>query len=349
MNTEETQKHVESIISEIYNHYDDVTLYRTQHVKYLQSSLKQLSGSYMCFDASQPWIVYWAVHGLQILGETPDNIDAIIYFLSTCRTTGFGGGLGQMPHLATTYAAVMTHVALQRPVDSPEEIYLFLLSMKQPNGSFTMHLDGEADMRGLYTALAVASCLDVLDDALTHNALTFIKACQTYEGGFGGIPGAEAHGGYTYCAMASLAILNAPPTCINTETLTRWIYTKQMSLEGGFQGRTNKLVDACYSFWQTAVTTFLPHPNLFDTVALQRYILICAQESQWGGFRDKPGKPIDLYHTCYALSGLSIAQHQGGHVVGPVSRNLLEPVHPTWNLTLPAIDSHMHDHSICKT
>ena len=25
---------------------------------------------------------------------------------------------------------------------------------------------------------------------------------------------------------------------------------RQMSFEGGFQGRTNKLVDGCYSFWQ---------------------------------------------------------------------------------------------------
>lgn len=25
---------------------------------------------------------------------------------------------------------------------------------------------------------------------------------------------------------------------------------KQMKFEGGFQGRTNKLVDGCYSFWQ---------------------------------------------------------------------------------------------------
>ena len=25
-----------------------------------------------------------------------------------------------------------------------------------------------------------------------------------------------------------------------------------MTMEGGFRGRTNKLVDACYSFWQGA-------------------------------------------------------------------------------------------------
>jgi prenyltransferase beta subunit len=30
-----------------------------------------------------------------------------------------------------------------------------------------------------------------------------------------------------------------------------------MKLEGGFQGRTNKLVDACYSFWQGAAMAIL--------------------------------------------------------------------------------------------
>ena len=28
-----------------------------------------------------------------------------------------------------------------------------------------------------------------------------------------------------------------------------------------------------------------------------------------GGLFDKPGKNVDPYHTCYALSGLSVAQH----------------------------------------
>ena len=28
---------------------------------------------------------------------------------------------------------------------------------------------------------------------------------------------------------------------------------RQMKYEGGFQGRTNKLVDGCYSFWQAAI------------------------------------------------------------------------------------------------
>jgi len=37
--------------------------------------------------------------------------------------------------------------------------------------------------------------------------LLLLIRCQTYEGGFGGEPGNEAHGGYAFCAFAALVIL----------------------------------------------------------------------------------------------------------------------------------------------
>lgn len=110
---------------------------------------------------------------------------------------------------------------------------------------------------------------------------------------------------------------------------------KQLPLEGGFQGRTNKLVDSCYSFWQGAIFPLIDliesgilteNDNnnntknksesskngdgswLFRQEALQEYILLCCQDKD-GGLRDKPGKSRDLYHSCYSLSGLSISQH----------------------------------------
>ena len=46
----------------------------------------------------------------------------------------------------------------------------------------------------------------------------------------------------------------------------------------------------------------------FDEIMLQWYILLCAQDVN-GGLRDKPSKPKDFYHSCYNLSGLSVAQH----------------------------------------
>jgi protein farnesyltransferase subunit beta len=116
--------------------------------------------------------------------------------------------------------------------------------------------------------------------------------------------------------------------------LLRWATSLQMQLEGGFQGRPNKLVDGCYSFWVGALFPLLEAimtrrqfendvkqrnskviqyvaQSLFDREALQEYILIACQSPK-GGLIDKPYRTADYYHTCYCLSGLSTTQH---HVI----------------------------------
>jgi hypothetical protein len=47
---------------------------------------------------------------------------------------------------------------------------------------------------------------------------------------------------------------------------------------------------------------------LFSPSSLQSWLLLCCQVVN-GGLRDKPGTSRDHYHTCYCLSGLSVAQH----------------------------------------
>ena len=63
--------------------------------------------------------------------------------------------------------------------------------------------------RGTYCAITVAKLtnLEELDPKLFDNVAQWVKSCQTYEGGFGACPNAEAHGGYTYCGVASLKLL----------------------------------------------------------------------------------------------------------------------------------------------
>lgn len=34
-----------------------------------------------------------------------------------------------------------------------------------------------------------------------------VSSCQNWEGGLSGVPGLEAHGGYTFCGTAALVIL----------------------------------------------------------------------------------------------------------------------------------------------
>ncbi|KAL3288746.1 hypothetical protein HHI36_003181 [Cryptolaemus montrouzieri] len=321
-------------------------LTRHKHGVFLTDTLLHASRSYEALDASRTWICYWVLHSLSLLEiKIPDKAKrACIKFLAKCQNSsgGFGGGPGQISHLAPTYAAVNALIILGMEeafkVIDREKLLEFLWSLKQQNGSFCMHIDGEIDIRGVYCALAVASLTGILSDKLCENTAGWIVSCQTYEGGFGGCPDMEAHGGYTFCGLAALIILRKQQLC-DIQALLRWLVHRQMRFEGGFQGRTNKLVDGCYSFWQGAsfalihnLLDYPPDHYLFDNGALQEYILTCAQHPS-GGLIDKPGKYRDEYHSCYVLSGLSIAQHFNSdfEVLGN-SRNEVACTHPVYNI-----------------
>lgn len=45
----------------------------------------------------------------------------------------------------------------------------------------------------------------------------------------------------------------------------------------------------------------------YSSEKLKDYVVACCQDSVNGGLCDKPQEPADLYHTCYALSGLAVA------------------------------------------
>ena len=240
-------------------------LMRERHVAYLMKGLGGLGGSYVALDASRPWLCYWILHGMDLLDALPEEkIDAGVATLAKCRspTGGYGGGPQQLAHCAPTYAASLAIAVLgtRRAYESVDRkgLYAFLLSMKDPSGGFRMHDDGEVDVRGTYTALAVAALFNVLTPELAEGAAAYALRCQTYEGGFGGEPGVEAHGGYVFCALAALVILNATDA-VDLDALERWLARRQTRVEGGFQGRTNKLVDGCYSFWQGGTLALVAH------------------------------------------------------------------------------------------
>lgn len=300
--------------------------------------------------------------------KAPDSttLQGAITFLASCvdsRCGGYAGGPGQLAHLAPTYAAVNALCAIGTEAAyhsiNREALYQFLVSMKCESGGFTMHENGEMDIRATYCALSVARLTNLLDERLLWNVDKFLESCQTFEGGIAAEPGNEAHGGYAFCGLAA-GIITDTAHVLDMDRLIYWAVCRQMQYEGGFQGRTNKLVDGCYSFWQGALFPLFdrllsttgsstddmrvearPGATLFEETlqeaswlcnqrALQDYILLCCQPLG-GGLCDKPPKGSDYYHTCYTLNGLSIAQHNRAGmdptVVGK-SSNLLLPIDP---------------------
>ena len=248
---------------------------------------------------------------------------------------GFGGGHGQLPHLAATYAATLSLVmvggAAAYESINRKSMWHYLGRMKQTDGGFTMAPGGEEDIRGAFCALVVLSLLNLPIElppdapARAEGMTTFldglgewVSRCQTYEGGISAAPGNEAHGAYAFCGLGCLSIMGAPKETLNkylnVPLLVRWLSYRQLSPEGGYGGRTNKLVDGCYSHWIGgcwAMVEAATSRGVWNRSALARYILSAAQGRK-GGLLDKPGKRADAYHTCYNLAGLSAVQHVHG-------------------------------------
>ncbi|KAI5837468.1 terpenoid cyclases/protein prenyltransferase alpha-alpha toroid [Morchella snyderi] len=345
---------------------------RENHTAFLESGLNSKLPDYMvAYDASRAWLVYWCLSGLASLGVDLTKYRARV--MDTLRplqnaSGGFGGGNGQMSHITATYAAILALCLVsptttaaddddddeEEEANEPEEAPLdlidrramlkYLHSVKVPEtGGFRVAINGESDVRGCYCALVIITLLGLpTSGGLVRGTREYLSRCQTFEGGFGATPeGNEAHGGYAFCALAALCMLGEPRSImtrsLDMPRLISWLSARQSAPEGGLSGRTNKLVDGCYSTWVggcwplvEAACNGPQRPgelvggvvgSLWSREGLARYILACCQ-SMKGGMRDKPNKAPDFYHTCYVLLGLSSAQHYSYYTPSPADAAL---------------------------
>jgi protein farnesyltransferase subunit beta len=150
-----------------YNDFGVPHLERKRHIQFLHKSLKKLPAPYVAADASRPWMFYWALAGLSALGE-----DVSLYrepLISTVRpiqnaTGGFGGGNGQMSHLAPTYGIVLALAIVggneALDVIDRRAMWKWLGALKQPDGGFQVSVGGEEDIR--YELRTLASLIRIL-------------------------------------------------------------------------------------------------------------------------------------------------------------------------------------------
>lgn len=337
LDQEATEEAVLELLEDAVNNPPTQYLLKEKHYAFLKRMVGPLPGGFVTLDASRTWCVYWALNAMMLLGDdtVPEVYGSrIVSTILSCVSPagGIGGSQGHLGHLAPTYAAINALAISGREEGWAQldrrAMYNWILSLKQPDGSFRMHVGGECDTRSMYCALAIASLLNMLTEELTENCAKYLTSCQTYEGGFSGSPGLEAHGGYAFCALASLCILYPPkevPKYMHIGKFMRWMSARQHQPEGGFSGRTNKLVDGCYNHWVggcwALLENIVSYHDLWNRTALQNYTLYCCQ-SETGGLRDKPGKGPDAYHSNYVLAGLSGAHYkytytpQEGDVMG---------------------------------
>ncbi|KAG8390875.1 hypothetical protein BUALT_Bualt01G0129100 [Buddleja alternifolia] len=321
---------------------------RDRHIFYLEMMYQLLPSPYQAQEINRLTLAYFIISGLDIL-RALDRIDknAVINWVLSLQAHpqsegtlekgqfyGFHGSRSSQfhsndtrsaipngSHLASTYCAlsILKTVGYDLSLIDSDLLLKSMKNLQRPDGCFMpIHTGGETDLRFVFCAAAICSILKNWSGMDREKAKEYIIKCQSYDGGFGLIPGSESHGGATYCAVASLQLMgfleedllskNAPCHVINVPLLLDWSLQKQAQ-DGGFQGRANKPADTCYAFWVGGVLKILGADKFINEKALREFLLTC--QSEYGGFSKFPRLLPDLYHSYYGFCAFSLLEEPG--------------------------------------
>ncbi|XP_064474603.1 geranylgeranyl transferase type-1 subunit beta-like [Ornithodoros turicata] len=315
---------------------------RDRHIKFFQRCLKVLPSASVSMDEMRMTIAYFAISGLDLLNaldtlEDKEDIIEWIYSLqvlpspdgSNLSRCGFRGSpascvskgssnTGELHrfdggHIAMTYTALVTLIILGDDLSRVNKAAITsgLKALQQKCGSFCAALDGsEDDMRFLYCGACISYILQDWSGFDMERAAKFITDCYCYDGGISAYPGTEGHGGPTFCAVASLVLMGRLHSVFShkqLDRLRRWCLLRQQT---GFQGRPNKPVDTCYSFWVGAALQLL---GAYQFVQKEKNFefLESTQDVITGGFSKWPDSDPDPMHSYLGLAGLSLMGVEG--------------------------------------
>ena len=163
-----------------------------------------------------------------------------------------------------------------------------LRSCALPHGSYRSMAEGEDDLRFVYCATVLAFILDEtqLMEEMRQAIPTYLASCQSYDGGLSGQPRLESHGGFTFCAVATLAMLDRLSVLDRPDKLLDWCVACQTQ---GFHGRLNKMDDVCYSYWIGSVLKLLSAEDRMDRNKNRAFLL--SHQGSLGGFCKNTDSP----------------------------------------------------------
>jgi geranylgeranyl transferase type-2 subunit beta len=282
----------------------------SKHKAYLEQILKKkdlLAFANSISDHQNMSGAYWSLAATFLLKVKIPEEDrrSLSDFVICCQNPdgGFGGSKGHDSCVThTLYALIILMLLGDLEKINKKKVGEFIHSMYQPDqGAFKGDSYGEVDARFCFSALYA---LRVLGEPLPEGCAGYFEQCKNFDGGFGGRPEAESHAAYTYCVVGGLAIMGRLDL-IDRPLLARFLAMRQ-TVHGGFNGRPEKLPDVCYSWWVLSSVAGMEETiDLIDTAKLERYILEC-QDPEEGGFSDRPGNGNDVFHTFFAIAGLSL-------------------------------------------
>lgn len=195
---------------------------RERHVFFLQMMADGLPAEYQTQEVNHLTLAYFAVSGLALLDaldrvekehvaswvlsfqafprDKTDLNDGQFYGFHGSKTSQFTNdnkvSSHNGSHLASTYCAlaILKTVGYDLSSIDPETISASMRNLQQCDGSFMpTHIGAEKDLRFLYCAAAICFMLNNWSGMDREKAKEYILQCQSYDGGFGLVPGSESH------------------------------------------------------------------------------------------------------------------------------------------------------------
>lgn len=309
------------------------------HLKYWKRCLKSLLPTeYTSNDSSRMTLGFFILSALDLLGEgvntfPQDEKNEIRDWIIKCQHPN-GGFCGSPNHkfpekyyvdldencnkrdvdpanLPATYFAILS-LGLVGDIRKIERIKClqWLKKLQREDGSFGELLTPEGkiwggrDMRYCYVAAAIRWILggdreNSENDISVEGLVQHIRSGQTFDGGFSESSQHEAHAGYTFCAIATLSLINQLPSSsgdtfdlrpemYNIPETLRWLVSRQVeyqvteddeNLSEKYTGIDNNLQEIYLE--QTEVKIEFPAGN-----------------KEYVGFNGRCNKRVD---TCYAF------------------------------------------------
>ncbi|KAL1635162.1 Rab geranylgeranyltransferase [Neofusicoccum ribis] len=305
---------------------EELQLYIDKHVKYIQSlDTRKDELEYWLTEHLRLNGLYWGLTALHLLGH-PDALPRkdVLDFVISCLHDdgGFGAAPGHDAHMLYTVSAVQILATLdgfgeleQRVPGGREKIGRFIAGLQRDTGTFAGDRWGETDTRFLYGAFNALSLLHLMHLVNVDKAVEHIQACANFDGGYGTSPGAESHSGQVFTCVGALTIAGRLDL-VDRDKLGGWLSERQLP-NGGLNGRPEKMEDVCYSWWVMSAMAMIDRLHWIDGSKLAAFILRC-QDPELGGFADRPGDMVDVFHTVFGLAGLSLVKYPGLQEVDPV-------------------------------
>lgn len=301
-----------------------------QFIKDLDSKVTKETYEYWLLEHLRLNGLYWGLMAL----ATMDSLDTlpeneVIQFVLDCydkEEGGFAPFPGHDAHMLTTLSGLQILFIYDRldliEGGKKKSIIDFVMRQRSDNGSFKGDKFGEIDTRFVFAAVYILKLLNSLTPEVAEGATEFIVRCKNFDGGFGLLPGSESHAAQVYTCLGTLAICDQLDK-VDNKTAS-WLSERQVLPSGGFNGRPEKLPDVCYSWWVLLCLEMLGKAHWISFEHLEKFILEC-QDDKCGGFSDRPDNQTDVYHTCFAIAGLSMMFNE---------KYGLKPVDPIYCLPL---------------